>query len=173
MSFASVGPGVPHHLYMEMFKSMTGIEASHVPYRGSLPALNDVVAGHVPMMFVDIGPATGALQAGTVRALGVSSGFRVPGFTDIPPIKEAGLPGFEAVGWQMLVAPAQTPRPVVDLLNRELTSILAQPDTKEQILKYGFIPADNRPVGALQDYVKSETIRWGKVVRDAGIAGSQ
>jgi len=173
MSFASVGPGVPHHLYMEMFKSMTGIEASHVPYRGSLPALNDVVAGHVPMMFVDIGPATGALQAGTVRALGVSSGFRVPGFTDIPPIKEAGLPGFEAVGWQMLVAPAQTPRPVVDLLNRELTGILAQPDTKEQILKYGFIPADNKPVGALQDYVKSETIRWGKVVRDAGIAGSQ
>ena len=67
----------------------------------------------------------------------------------------------------------QTPRPVVELLNRELTGILAQPDTKEQILKYGFIPADNRPVAALQDYVKSETIRWGKVVRDAGIAGSQ
>jgi tripartite-type tricarboxylate transporter receptor subunit TctC len=155
MSFASVGPGVPHHLYMEMFKSMTGIEASHVPYRGSLPALNDVIAGHVPMMF------------------GVSSGFRVPGFTDIPPIKEAGLPGFEAVGWQMLVAPAKTPRPVVDQLNRELTAILAQPDTKEQIIKYGFIPADNRPVEALQDYVKSETVRWGKVVRDAGIAGSQ
>jgi tripartite-type tricarboxylate transporter receptor subunit TctC len=173
MSFASVGPGVPHHLYMEMFKSMTGIEASHVPYRGSLPALNDVIAGHVPMMFVDIGPAAGALQAGTVRPLGVSSGFRVPGFTDIPPIKEAGLPGFEAVGWQMLVAPAKTPRPIVDQLNRELTAILAQPDTKEQIVKYGFIPADNRPVEALQDYVKSETVRWGKVVRDAGIAGSQ
>jgi tripartite-type tricarboxylate transporter receptor subunit TctC len=173
MSFASVGPGVPHHLYMEMFKSMTGIEASHVPYRGSLPALNDVIAGHVPMMFVDIGPAAGALQAGTVRPLGVSSGFRVPGFTDIPPIKEAGLPGFEAVGWQMLVAPAKTPRPIVDQLNRELTAILAQPDTKEQIVKYGFIPADNRPVEALQDYVKSETVRWGKVVKDAGIAGSQ
>jgi len=173
MSFASVGPGVPHHLYMEMFKSMTGIEASHVPYRGSLPALNDVIAGHVPMMFVDIGPAAGALQAGTVRPLGVSSGFRVPGFDDIPPIKEAGLPGFEAVGWQMLVAPAKTPRPIVDQLNRELTAILAQPDTKAQIVKYGFIPADNRPVEALQDYVKSETVRWGKVVKDAGIAGSQ
>jgi tripartite-type tricarboxylate transporter receptor subunit TctC len=173
LSFASVGPGVPHHLYMEMLKSMTGIEASHVPYRGSLPALNDVIAGHVQMMFCDLGPATGALQAGTVRPLGMSSTFRVPGFTDIPPLAEAGLPGFDAVGWQMLVAPAKTPRPIVDQLNRELTGILAQPDTKEQILKFGFIPADNRPVEALQDYVKSETLRWGKVVRDAGIAGSQ
>jgi tripartite-type tricarboxylate transporter receptor subunit TctC len=173
LSFASVGPGVPHHLYMEMLKSMTGIEASHVPYRGSLPALNDVIAGHVQMMFVDLGPATGALQAGTVRPLGMSSPFRVPGFTDIPPLAENGLPGFDAVGWQMLVAPAKTPRPVVELLNRELTAILAQQETKEQILKFGFIPADNRPVEALQDYVKSETIRWGKVVQDAGIAGSQ
>ncbi len=173
LSFASVGPGVPHHLYMEMLKSMTGIEASHVPYRGSLPALNDVIAGHVQMMFCDLGPATGALQAGTVRPLGMSSTFRVPGFTDIPPLAEAGLPGFDAVGWQMLVAPAKTPRPIVDLLNREMSGILAQPDTKEQILKFGFIPADNRPVEALQDYVKSETLRWGKVVRDAGIAGSQ
>ena len=121
------------------------------------------------MMFVDIGPATGALQAGTVRPLGVSSRFRVPGFTDIPPIAEVGLPQFEAVGWQMLVAPAATPRSVVEVLNRELTTILGQPDTKEQVLKYGFIPVDNKPVAALQDYVKSETIRWGKVVKDAGI----
>src|SRR5262249_34793794 len=146
MSFASVGPGVPHHLYMELFKSMTGIKASHVPYRGSLPALNDVIAGHVPMMFVDLGPATGALQAGTVRPLGRPSRFAGPGFETIPPIAEAGLPGFEAVGWQMLVAPARTPRPIVDQLNRELTEILAQPDTKEQILKYGFIPVPNRSV---------------------------
>jgi tripartite-type tricarboxylate transporter receptor subunit TctC len=173
MSFASVGPGVPHHLYMEMFKSMTGIEASHVPYRGSLPALNDVIAGHVPMMFVDIGPATGALQAGTVRPLGVSSTFRVAGFENIPPIAEAGLPGFDAVGWQMLVAPAKTPRPIVDLLYRELTAILALPETKQQILKFGFVPVANRSVEDLQAFVKSETVRWAKVVSDAGIAGSQ
>jgi tripartite-type tricarboxylate transporter receptor subunit TctC len=173
MSFASVGPGVPHHLYMEMFKSMTGIQASHVPYRGSLPALNDVIAGHVPMMFVDLGPATGALQAGTVRALGVSARFRIPGFMDIPPIAEVGLPDFEAVGWQMLVAPAKTPRPIVDQLNRELTEILAQPDTQAQVLKFGFLPVANRSVEGLQEFVKAETVRWGKVVKDAGIAGSQ
>jgi tripartite-type tricarboxylate transporter receptor subunit TctC len=173
MSFASVGPGVPHHLYMEMFKHMTGIQATHVPYRGSLPALNDVIAGHVPMMFVDFGPATGALQSGKVRPLGVSATFRVAGFENIPPLAEAGVPGFDAVGWQMLVAPAKTPRPVVELLNRELTTILSQPATKEQILKFGFVPVANRSVADLQAFVKSETARWGKVVRDAGIAGSQ
>ncbi len=173
MVFASAGPGVPHHLFMELFMSVTGMKASHVPYRGSLPALNDVIAGHVPMMFVDIGPATGALQAGTVRPLGVSARFRVPGFESIPPIAEVGLPAFEAVGWQMLVAPAKTPRPIVDRLNRELTDILAQADTKEQVLKYGFLPVANRSVAALQEFVKSETARWGKVVTEAGIAGSQ
>ena len=146
LSFASVGPGVPHHLYMEMLKSMTGIAASHVPYRGSLPALNDVIAGHVQMMFCDLGPATGALQAGTVRPLGMSSTFRVPGFENIPPLAENGVPGFDAVGWQMLVAPAKTPRPIVDQLNREMTAILAEPDTKAQILRFGFIPVANRAV---------------------------
>jgi len=173
LTFASVGPGVPHHLYMEMLKGMTGIQASYVPYRGSLPALNDVVAGHVPMMFVDFGPATGALQSGKVRPLGVTSKTRVPGYPDIPPLNEAGVPGFEAVGWQMLVAPAKTPRPVIDRLHRELDAILAQQDTKDQIVKFGFLPAENKSVEKLQAYVKSETARWGKVVRDAGIAGSQ
>lgn len=173
LTFASVGPGVPHHLYMELLKSMTGIKATYVPYRGSLPALNDVIAGHVPMMFVDIGPATGALQSGKVRPLGISSKIPVPGFEDIPPLDKAGVPGFDAVGWQMLVAPAKTPQPIVDRLNRELTDILAQQDSKDQILKYGFLPIANRPVQDLKDFVKSETVRWGKVIHDAGIAGTQ
>jgi tripartite-type tricarboxylate transporter receptor subunit TctC len=152
---------------------MTGIQATYVPYRGSLPALNDVVAGHVPMRFVDFGPATGALEAGKVRPLGVSSKFRVPGYPNIPPLAEAGVPGFDAVGWQMLVAPAKTPRPILERLNRELTEALGQADTKEQILKYGFLPVANMSIEGLTDFVKSETARWGKVVRDAGIAGSQ
>src|SRR5262249_8582746 len=149
------------------------IQASYMPYRGSLPALNDVVAGHVPMMFVDFGPATGALQSGKVRPLGVSSKFRVAEFPDIPPLNEAGVPGFEAVGWQMLVAPAKTPRPIVDRLNRMLTELLTLPETKEQIVKYGFVPIANRTVEELQNFVKSETTRWSKVVRDAGLAGTQ
>jgi tripartite-type tricarboxylate transporter receptor subunit TctC len=173
MTFASAGPGVPHHLFMELFKSMTGLEASHVPYRGSLPALNDLVAGHIPMMFCDIGPAAGTLEAKRVRPLGISTRTRHPAYADIPPLHEVGVPGYEAVSWQMLVAPAKTPRAIVDKLHSEVAAVLAQPDVKDQILKYGFLPVENKSVEGLQDYVKSEIARWGKVVRDAGIAGSQ
>ncbi len=173
MTFASVGPGVPHHLFMELFKSMTGMQATPVPYRGSLPALNDVVAGHIPMMFCDIGPVAGMLEAKRVRALGISTATRHPNYPDIPPLKEAGVPGYEAVSWQMLVAPARTPRPVVDRLHRELAAVLEEKDVKEQILKYGFLPVENRSVEGLQDYVKSEIARWGSVMRAAGIAGTQ
>jgi len=173
MTFASAGPGVPHHLFMELFKTMTGMKASHVPYRGSLPALNDLVAGHIPMMFSDIGPATGLLEAKRVRPLGISTKTRHPAFPDIPPLGEAGVPGFEAVSWQAMAAPAQTPRPIVDKLNAELTAVLALPDVKQQILRMGFLPLENRRVDELKEFVKSEIVRWGKVVRDAGIAGSQ
>jgi tripartite-type tricarboxylate transporter receptor subunit TctC len=173
MTFASAGPGVPHHLFMELFKSVTGMQASHVPYRGSLPALNDLVAGHIPMMFSDIGPAAGLLEAKRVRPLGISTKTRHPSYPDIPPLNEAGVPGFEAVSWQMIVAPAATPQPIVERLNSELTAILAMPEVKEQILKFGFLPLQNRSVEELKDYVKSETMRWGKVVEQAGIAKSQ
>jgi tripartite-type tricarboxylate transporter receptor subunit TctC len=173
MTFASAGPGVPHHLFMELFMSMTGMKASHVPYRGSLPALNDLVAGHIPMMFSDLGPATGLLEAKRVRPLGISTTTRHPSFPDIPPLAEAGVPGYEAVSWQAIAAPAQTPRPIIDKLNAEMTAILAMPEVKEQTLKYGFLPLQNRSVDELKDFVKQEIIRWGKVVREAGIAGSQ
>lgn len=173
MTFASAGPGVPHHLFMELFMSMTGLKASHVPYRGSLPALTDLVAGHIPMMFSDLGPATGLLEAKRVRPLGISTKTRHPAFPDIPPLSEAGVPGYEAVSWQAIAAPAATPRPILDKLNAEITSVMAMPEVKEQTLKYGFLPLENRSVDGLKDFVKAEIVRWGKVVRDAGIAGSQ
>ena len=173
MTFASAGPGVPHHLFMELFMSMTGMKASHVPYRGSLPVLNDLVAGHIPMMFSDLGPATGLLEAKRVRPLGISTRTRHPAFPDIPPLAEAGVPGYEAVSWQAIAAPAATPRPILDKLNAEITAVLAMPEVKEQTLKYGFLPLENRSVDDLKEFVKTEIGRWGKVVREAGIAGSQ
>ena len=172
MTFASAGPGVPHHLFMELFMHMTGMKASHVPYRGSLPALNDLVAGHIPMMFSDLGPAIGLLEAKRVRPLGISTKTRHPLFPDIPPLGDA-VPGFAAVSWQAMAAPARTPRPVLDKLNAEITAVLAMPEVKEQTLKYGFLPLQNRSIDELKEFVKSEIVRWGKVVRDAGIAGSQ
>jgi tripartite-type tricarboxylate transporter receptor subunit TctC len=173
MTFASAGPGVPHHLFMELFKTMTGMKASHVPYRGSLPAINDLVAGHIPMMFSDLGPATGLIEGKRVRVLGISTRTRHPSFPDIPPLAEAGVPGYEAVSWQAIAAPAQTPKPVLDKLNAEITAVLAMPEVREQILKYGFLPLQNRSVDELKVFVKSEIARWGKVVQDAGIAASQ
>ena len=172
LSYASAGPGVPHHLFAELLKSMTGIEMTHVPYKGSLPALNDVVAGHVPLMFVDLGPALGMIKAGKVRAIGVSTATRLSTLPDVPPIGDT-VPGFDAASWQMIVAPAKTPRPIVDKLHADIEGALATPELKEQIGKTGMVPMDSRPIADLQAFIASEIARWGKVVQQAGIAGSQ
>jgi tripartite-type tricarboxylate transporter receptor subunit TctC len=173
VSYATSGAGVPHHLYAELLKSMTGIQMSPVMYRGSLPALNDVIAGHVPLMFVDLGPSLGLIQAGKVRPLGVSTKARVPNIPDVPPIAEAGVPNFDAASWQMIVAPAKTPRPVIDKLHADIKSVLAMPDIQEGITKSGMGLMDSPSVEGLQDFIKSEIVRWGQVVEQAGIAGSQ
>jgi tripartite-type tricarboxylate transporter receptor subunit TctC len=172
LSFASVGPGIPHHLFAEMLMSMTGIKMTHVPYKGSAPALNDLIAGHIPMMFSDIPPAIGLLQAGKLRALGVSSATRVPAIADVPAIAEAGLPDFNAAGWHMLVAPAKTPRDIVEKLHTELVGTLAQQDIKNEITQMGLLTFDNPSLQGLQDFVKSEMVLWGNIVRRAGVAES-
>jgi tripartite-type tricarboxylate transporter receptor subunit TctC len=173
LSYGSAGPGTPHHLYAELFKSMTGIALNHVPYRGSLPPLNDLAAGHISLAFVDFGPAVGLLQAGKVRPIGISTQSRLATFPDIPPIGESGVPGFDAASWQMLVAPASTPRPIVERLHAELKAILALPEVKQVIISGGMLPMENPSVGGLQDFVRSEIARWSKVVHAAGLAGSQ
>ncbi len=173
LSFGSSGPGSPHHLYMELFKSMTGVAMTHIPYKGSVPALNDVMAGHIPLMFCDFAPAAAQILGGKVRALAVSTKTRVADFADIPTVDEAGVPGFEAAAWQMLVAPGNTPAPIVQKLHDALLAILDLPETRQQIARVGMLPMDNRPVAELQGFVKSEIVRWGKVVQQAGIAGSE
>lgn len=173
LPFAMVGPGTPHHLFAEMLKGMTGIEITYVPYRGSQPAITDVMAGHVPMMFCDLGPAGPQIVAGKVRAIGASTLNRLASYPDVPSLNEAGARGFDAASWQMMVAPSKTPRAAVDKLHAELKAILALPEVKDTISKNGMVPMPDRSVEGLQDFVKSEIVRWGKVVRDAGIAGSQ
>jgi tripartite-type tricarboxylate transporter receptor subunit TctC len=168
LSYGTSGPGSPHHLYAELFKSMTGIEMIHVPYKGSVPAITDVVAGHIPLMFCDLAPAQPMIKEGKVRALGVSSAVRVPSLPDVAPIAEVGVPGFEAVAWQMLVAPANTPQPIVDTLYKELKVILALPEIKQRISELGMIPIDSAPPDALARYVKTEIVRWGEVVKKSG-----
>ena len=173
LSYGSGGVGAPHHLYAELLKSMAGIQMTHVPYKGSLPALNDVLAGHVQLMFCDVPPASGMIKAGKVRALGVSTKTRLTAFPDIPPIAEAGVPGFDVAGWFMVVAPAKTPPAVVAKLHTEMKNVLATPALKEQITKLSLVPLDTPSVDEMKAFVKSEIVRWGKVVEAAGIAGTE
>jgi tripartite-type tricarboxylate transporter receptor subunit TctC len=173
LSFGSGGPGAPHHLFAELFASMTGTKMTHVTYRGSVPALNDVVAGHIDFMFCDFASALGMLQGDKVRPLGVTTAMRIPAFPNIPPINEAGVPGYDVAAWFMVTTTGRTPQPVVDKLHGELKSILAKPEIKEQLLKLSLLPMEGKSVPQMQAFVKSEIVRWGKVVEAAGIAGSQ
>jgi tripartite-type tricarboxylate transporter receptor subunit TctC len=173
LAFASAGPGTPHHLFPELFKSMTGIEMTHVPYRGSLPALTDVAAGHVQLMFSDVPPALALINEGKVRALGVSTKERVAPLPHLAPIAEQGVAGFDAASWQMVVAPAATPKDVVERLHGEIKAFMVQPEIKEQVFKMGLLPVDTPSVANLQIFVRTEIAQWSKVVQQAGIAGSQ
>jgi tripartite-type tricarboxylate transporter receptor subunit TctC len=173
LSYASAGPGTPHHLFPELLKSMTGIAMTHVPYRGSVPALSDVAAGHIQLMFSDVPPALGLINDGKVRGLGVSTKERVAVLPDLAPIAEQGVPGFDAASWQMVVVPAGTPRDIVDCLHTEIKNLMLQPDVKEHVSKMGLLPIDTPSVTNLQVFVRAEIAQWGKVVEQAGVARSQ
>jgi len=173
LSYGSGGAGSPHHLYAELLKSMTGIEMTHVPYKGSAPALTDVIAGHIPLMFSDTVPSLPLIREGKVRALGVSSATRLPSAPEIPPLAEAGVPGFDAAGWGMIVAPAGTPRDIVSKLYTQLQSVTALPEVQQQIIRLGMVPASAPAPDKLQDFINSEMARWGKVVQQAGLAGTE
>jgi len=173
LSFASAGLGTPHHLFAQLFKGMTGVEMTHVPYRGSVPALSDVAAGHVQLMFCDIPPALGLINEGKVRGLGVSTKERVAALPGISSIAEQGLTGFDAASWQMVVAPAATPEDIVQRLHAEIKEFMVQPEIKEYVFKMGLLPVDTPSVPSLRVFVQTEIARWGKVVEQAGIAGSQ
>jgi len=152
---------------------MTGIEMTHVPYKGSLPALNDVVAGHIQLMFCDIPPAAGMIQSGKVRPLGVSTKNRVPMFSDIPTIAESGVPDFDVAGWFMVTAPARTSQPIIAKLHDAIKSALAAPEARDQVAKLSLLPLDTPSLEDMQIFVNSEIARWAKVVQQAGIAGSE
>jgi len=173
LAYASNGHGGGGHLYAELLRSMTGIEMTHVPYKGLAPAFNDVVAGHVPMMFGDFATALPLIRDGKLRALGVTTGERVAAAPEIPALSEAGVPGYVASSWQMVVAPAGIPTPILERLNGELRAILSEPEIRVFIADRGLIPVASPSPDELQRFVKSEIVRWGKVVEQAGAAASQ
>jgi tripartite-type tricarboxylate transporter receptor subunit TctC len=173
LSYGSSGVGGPPHLYMELLQSMTGARLTHVPYKGTAQAIVDVAGGHIPVMFSDIAPAAALVREGRLRALAISSANRFQALPDLPPLAEVGVPGFDAVAWTMLVAPYRTPAEVIDKLAAETRSIVAAPDVQKALVDTGNIPLRSPPPAQLQAYLASEIVRWGKVVVQAGIAGSE
>jgi len=173
LAYGSGGPGSPHHLYAEMLKSMSGIEMTHVPYKGSAPALIDVAAGHITVLFSDTVPALPLIREGKVRALGVSSTKRLPSAPEIPPVSENGLPGFDAAGWGLIVAPAGTPDDVVKKLSGEIAVVLTLPEVRQSIVRLGMVPRGDMPLASLNGFVNAEIVRWRGVVKQAGLFASQ
>ncbi len=173
LSYASGGPGSPHHLFMELFKTMTGTEMLHVPYKGTAPALVDIISGQVPVMFADVVGALPMVRAGKVRALAVSSIVRFPEAPEIPTVAEQGVRDFDGVGWVMVAAPAHTPAAIIDRLHTDLKAAVGIPATRKQIALLGMIPIDPPPVAEMPAYINSEITRWSGVVEQAGIAGTQ
>jgi tripartite-type tricarboxylate transporter receptor subunit TctC len=173
LSFGSTGTGAVPHLAGEILKTMAGIEMTHVPYRGGPPALNDTIGGHVQLFFADTAITPPLFKEGRVRPLGVSSLTRAAVLPDVPTLAEAGLPGFEAVSWHLVVAPAGTPRAVVDRLHAELKEVMKAPDIQKQMAEMGLIPVDTPSPDELARFIDSEIVRWGKIVQQVGIAGTE
>jgi tripartite-type tricarboxylate transporter receptor subunit TctC len=170
LSFGSGGVGASHHLYVELLKSLAGIQMTHVPYKGTLPALNDVVAGHIQLLFSDVPPALPLIRAAKVRALGVTTAKRIAVAPDVPPIAET-VPGYDSAPWQMLATRAGTPTAVVDRLHAEVNAIIAGADVQKQMIEIGLVPAAAVAPSQLQRFLESEIVYWGKIVHQAGAAG--
>jgi tripartite-type tricarboxylate transporter receptor subunit TctC len=169
LTYASNGAGGAAHLFAELM----GGELVHVPYKGLAPALNDIMGGHVQMMFGDFATALPLVRAGKLRALGVSTAQRVGPAPEIPALAEVGLKGFDASSWQMMIAPGKIAPDILNRLNAEMRAIVAEPAVQKEFSGRGLIPLASGPPAELQAYVKSEIERWGVVVKRAGVAASQ
>lgn len=171
-NFGHGGPGSAIHLAGELFQVMTGTQMNGVSYRGAPLALNDVMAGHIALMFADAGSVMGQIAAGTVRPLGVSSTIRVPALPNVPTIAEAGVPGFDAVGWTLICAPSATPKPIIDRLSHEFGKAAEAPELQSLMVKLGTIPVRSPSPEELQNFLASEIDRWGDLIRRAGVANT-
>ena len=173
LSYGSGGAGSFHHLMAELFKATTGVPMTHVPYRGTLPALNDVVAGHIQLMFSDMAPAYPLIQARKLRALGLTTMQRAASAPEIPPLAEVGLAGFDWAAWQTVTVPGGTPKDVVAKLNAAVNAAIAEPEVAKTLADLQFIPIGKGSPAELDRFVAAEIGRWGKVVREAGVAGTE
>jgi tripartite-type tricarboxylate transporter receptor subunit TctC len=169
VAYASPGAGSPHHLATELFSDVAHLKLLHAPYKGAAPAVQDVIGGQVPFMFVDTAAGGSHIRAGKLRAIGVASPRRVQGFDSIPTLSEQGLGGFEAWAWQGMVAPAKTPATVIDTLNKALNKAIATEAVKTRFEALGLeaIPGSPNDMAA---YARAEREKWGKVIKAKAIS---
>ena len=168
LNYASAGVGTYPHMTMALFLSMAGLKMEHIPYKGTGPAMIDMIAGQVSTMAATILTGMPHIRSGRLRPLGITSVARSPIVPEIPTVAEAGLPGFESVQWYGMLAPARSPKEIVTRLHAEMTRILQQPDIKERFAGDGADPVGNTPEEFAR-YIQSELIKWAKVAREAGI----
>jgi tripartite-type tricarboxylate transporter receptor subunit TctC len=172
LNYGSGGPGSMHHLSTELLQSLAGIEMTHVPYKGTPPAMNDLIAGNIQVLFGDTTSTLPFIQQGPVRALAVTTAKRSPAAPDVPTVAET-VPGFESASWQMLVAPGGTPPEVIALLNRTVHDIFSDPAVIGELERRGIGPALTGNPEEVVEFVKKEIVRWSDVVRRAGLEHSQ
>jgi tripartite-type tricarboxylate transporter receptor subunit TctC len=173
LSYGTPGPGTFHHLNAETFKGIFGLDLVHIPYKGSAPALNDLVGGHIQMMFCDVPPAMSLIEAGKIRALGVTTKERVPAVPNIPPLAEVGVPGYDTASWHTVTTTANVPKPIVDKLAANIRDIMSDASVTDALVKDGALPQVSPSPEEMKRFVESEIVRWGKVIEQAGLAGSE
>jgi tripartite-type tricarboxylate transporter receptor subunit TctC len=173
LDFGTAGTGSMSQLMVELLIKDTGMKMVHVPYKGTAPAFNDVLAGHVALMSADIMNVVPHIQTGSVRALGVTSAQRSNVAPNIPTIAEAGVPGYEAVQWFGLVAPAGTPPDIIDKLHRAVVQALDDPAIKKRFTDDGGIPAPSASPEEFREFIKAEGAKWAKVIKESGITPTQ
>ena len=174
LTYGSGGVGAFHHLCAELFSSLTGIKMVHVPYRGSAPSTAALISGQIDVLFVDLGPMLPQIKADKARALGITSDKPFPTAPDIKPLAEVGLPSWpNTVAWQMLLAPGGTPKPILEKLNKDVNAAVHSPEMKTPLENLGMIGLGDKSLKQLDDYVKLETLHWGKVIENANLAGTQ
>jgi tripartite-type tricarboxylate transporter receptor subunit TctC len=168
MHYGTSGAGTPHHLFMEMFAAMAGIKVIHVPYRGSVAAATDVMTGQIPMMVVDLAPTMEMIRDGKLKALGVTASTRAKAMPEIPPIGEAGLPGYSGTGWFSVVARAGTPKAIVDKIDGILINFIQRPEIQDKLNNIAIRPSTSTPE-ELEKFIGTEIVKWGQIVKNAGI----
>jgi tripartite-type tricarboxylate transporter receptor subunit TctC len=168
LSYASTGNGSSNHISMELFKSMAGVDILHIPYKGSAPAVTDLLGGQVGVMFDNVPNVLPHVKAGRLRGLATTGTKRAALAPDIPTVDEAGVPGYEVTVWFGLVAPAGTSREIVQKLNAEVVKILAMPDVRDRFLAQGVEPVGSTPE-QFGEHIRAQMSKWAKVVKDAGV----